>query len=206
MKTNEKQKQEKQEWYGLTPAQREELILELLKQGYTANDLNEYFDVKTKRVINDFMNARGYSKRNNTYIPKQIKEREYMAANPIIQQQNNMLPNIQIDEETIVNVLTLSKQADKIQEIINLYENGSLIALDKEIDNKMTKEPQQSYIEIIDTSMPIQKIEGEIKRTTLRINETIMAEFNQLWKDKYSEYKQHDLLAIALRDFIDKYK
>ena len=201
MKTNEKQ-----EWYGLSPVQREELILELLKQGYTANDLNEYFNVKTKRVITDFMNARGYSKTNNTYIPKQIKEREYMAANPIIQQQNNMLPNIQIDEETIVNVLTLSKQADKIQEIINLYENGSLIALDKEIDNKMTKEPQQSYIEIIDTSMPIQKIEGEIKRTTLRINETIMAEFNALWKDKYSEYKQHDLLAIALRDFIDKYK
>lgn len=192
----------KHEWYGLAPAQREKLVLELLAQGYTADMLNEYFDVKTKRVINDFMNARGYSKRDNTYIPKQ--QAEQMAAAPIMQQQNNILPNIQIDEETIVNVLTLSKQADKIQEIIDLYDKGNLTqALTA---NNGPIEPQESYIEVIDTSMPIPKIEGEIKRTTLRINENIMAEFNKLWKDKYSEYKQHDLLGIALQDFINKYK
>lgn len=47
----------KHEWYGLAPAQREKIVLELLAQGYTADMLNEYFDVKTKRVINDFMNS-----------------------------------------------------------------------------------------------------------------------------------------------------
>ena len=114
----------KHEWYGLAPAQREKLVLELLAQGSTADMLNEYFDVKTKRVINDFMNARGYRKRDNSYIPKQ--QSENMTAAPIMQQQNNILPNIQIDEETIVNVLTLSKQADKIQEIIDLYDKGNL--------------------------------------------------------------------------------
>lgn len=192
----------KHEWYGLAPAQREKLVLELLAQGYTADMLIEYFDVKTKRVINDFMNARGYSKRDNTYIPKQ--QAEYIAATPIMQQQNNILPNIQIDEETIVNVLTLSKQTDKIQEIIDLYDKGNLTqALTA---NNEPIEPQESYIEVVDTSMPIPKIEGEIKRTTLRINENIMTEFNNLWKSKYSEYKQHDLLGIALQNFIDKYK
>lgn len=192
----------KHEWYGLAPTQREKLVLELLTQGYTADMLNEYFDVRTKRVITDFMNARGYSKRDNTYIPKQ--QAEQMAAAPITQQQNNILPNIQIDEETIVNVLTLSKQADKIQEIIDLYDKGNLTQT--LTTNNGPIEPQESYIEVIDTSMPIPKIEGEIKRTTLRINENIMAEFNKLWKDKYSEYKQHDLLGIALQDFINKYK
>ena len=187
----------KHEWYGLAPAQREKLVLELLAQGYTADMLNEYFDVKTKRVINDFMNSRGYRKKDNSYIPKQ--QSENMSAAPVMQQQNNILPNIQIDEETIVNVLTLSKQADKIQEIIDLYDKGDLTA------NNEPK-PQESYIEVIDTSMPIPKIEGEIKRTTLRINENIMTEFNNLWKSKYSEYKQHDLLGIALQDFIKKYK
>ena len=112
----------KHEWYGLAPAQREKLVLELLAQGYTADMLNEYFDVKTKRVINDFMNSRGYRKKDNSYIPKQ--QSENMSAAPVMQQQNNILPNIQIDEETIVNVLTLSKQADKIQEIIDLYDNS----------------------------------------------------------------------------------
>ena len=33
-----------------------------------------------------------------------------------------------------------------------------------------------------------------------------MSDFNKLWKDKYSEYKQHDLLNLALQNFIDKYK
>ena len=196
------EKAKKHEWYGLAPKQREKLVLELLAQGYTADMLIEYFDVKTKRVINDFMNARGYSKRDNTYIPKQ--QAEYIAATPIMQQQNNILPNIQIDEETIVNVLTLSKQTDKIQEIIDLYDKGNLTqALTA---NNEPIEPQESYIEVVDTSMPIPKIEGEIKRTTLRINENIMPEFNNLWKSKYSEYKQHDLLGIALQNFIDKYK
>ena len=192
----------KHEWYGLAPAQREKLVLELLAQGYTTDMLNEYFDVKTKRVINDFMNSRGYRKKDNSYIPKQ--QSENMSAAPVMHQQNNILPNIQINEETIVNVLTLSKQTDKIQEIIDLYDKGALSAGPLTANNE--PKPQESYIEVIDTSMPIPKIKGEIKRTTLRINENIMTEFNNLWRSKYSEYKQHDLLGIALQDFIDKYK
>ena len=195
--------QKKHEWYGLTPAQREQLVLELLNQGYTANDLNDYFDIKTKRVINDFMNARGYSKRNNTYIPKQ--QAEYIAAAPIMQQQNNILPNIQIDEETIVNVLTLSKQADKIQEIIDLYDKGNLTqALTA---NNVKEEPQESYIEIIDTSLNIPvKPDDHVDRKTVRVSYRIYDEFAALCKEKYPEYKQQDLVSLALQDFIDKYK
>lgn len=33
-----------------------------------------------------------------------------------------------------------------------------------------------------------------------------MAAFNEVWKEKYSEYKQHDLLNMDLQMFIDKYK
>ena len=57
----------KHEWYGLTPANREALVLDLIENGYTADDLNKYFNVNSPRVINDFMNRRGYSKRNNIY-------------------------------------------------------------------------------------------------------------------------------------------
>lgn len=189
----------KHEWYGLVPKQREKLVLELLAQGYTADMLNEYFDVKTKRVINDFMNARGYSKRDNTYIPKQ--QAEYIAAAPIMQQQNSILPNIQIDEETIVNVLTLSKQADKIQEIIDLYDKGNLTA------NNVKEEPQESYIEIIDTSLNIPvKPDDHVDRKTVRVSYRIYDEFATLCKEKYPEYKQQDLVSLALQDFIDKYK
>lgn len=184
------------EWYGLSPANREALVLELLSKGYTANALNDYFNVKTNRVIADFMNARGYSKKNNTYIPKQ--QAEHVSIAPIIPQQPiNLTPNIQIDEETISNVIKVSKHADKIQELIEWYDS---------LSPKELSDPVSSYIEVIDTSLPIPKVNGEVKRTTIRVNDTIMAAFNAVWKDKYSEYKQHDLLNLALQMFIDKYK
>lgn len=188
-------------WYEVKPKDREKLVLELLKQGYTADQLNEYFDVKTDRVISDFMNSRGYSKGNNTYFPKQQKK--HMAAAPMIepQQQNNMMANINIDEEIITNVLAVSKQADKLQEIINWYDTVKDINL-----VAATTDPEESYIEIVDTSLPIPKVDGEIKRTTIRVNDKIMAAFNKVWKEKYSEYKQHDLLNLALQMFIEKYE
>lgn len=193
----------KHEWYGLAPVQREKIVLELLAQGYTADMLNEYFDVKTKRVINDFMNSRGYRKKDNSYIPKQ--QSENMSAAPVMQQQNNILPNIQIDEETIINVLTLSKQADKIQEIIDLYNKGDLTqALTA---NNVKEEPKESYIEIIDTSLNIPVLPTDyIERKTVRVSYRIYDDFVALCKEKYSEYKQQDLVSLALQDFIDKYK
>ena len=79
----------------------------------------------------------------------------------------------------------------RYKKIIDSYDNGTL---------STNNGPTESYIEVVDTSMPILKIEGEIKRTTIRVNENIMSDFNKLWKDKYSEYKQHDLLNLALQN------
>jgi hypothetical protein len=202
----------KHEWYSLAPTQRLQLVLDLLDNGYTTDMLNEYFDVKTKRVINDFMNSKGYKKKNNTYVLKQeITHLTDTSKTQNIKQQYNVLPNIQIDEETIINILNLSKRASVFQEIADLYEKGKSVefltnaALNASKD--ISKDALQGeYIEVIDTTMPIEKLEGEIKRTTIRINEHVMDEFNNLWREKYFKYKQHDLLAIALKDFIKKYK
>lgn len=177
---------DKKEWYNLTTEDRLKKVLELQDQGYTATDLNSYFDVKTTRVINDFMNARGYRKKDNIYVPK-----DNTAVVPIV----NIKRSVARDpEETSQNqtkdidskIQKLVNDYDKIQEIIKWYE----------------KERQVGK----STALPIIKEPGEIKRTTIRINENIMAEFNSVWKENYSEYKQHDLLNIALQMFIDKYK
>lgn len=198
----------KHEWYSLAPIQRIQLVLGLLDNGYTTDMLNEYFDVKTKRVINDFMNSRGYRKKNNTYVLKQEITRSTDTSNTQnIKQQYNVLPNIQIDEETIINLLNLSKRASIFQEIADLYEKGKSVEFLTNAALNASKDTLQGEcIEVIDTTMPIEKLEGEIKRTTIRINEHVMDEFNNLWREKYFKYKQHDLLAIALKDFIKKYK
>lgn len=193
----------KHEWYGLTPANREALVLDLIQKGYTADDLNKYFNVNSPRVINDFMNRRGYSKRNNIYIPKQ--QADYMDALPIIQNNNNLaINNIQIDEDTILNLLAVSKQSDKIQEIITWFDTDRTLIDSTNITGQATTE---SYIEVIDTSLPIPKTNQEdIRRTTIRVDGPLMDEFNHIWKTNFPEHKQHNLLNLALQMFIDKYK
>ena len=49
--------------------------------------------------------------------------------------------------------------------------------------------------------------EGDlIERKTVRVNYRVFDDFNKLWRSKYKEYKQHDLISLALQDFINKYK
>lgn len=192
--------QQKHEWYGLGSAERVELVLKLIDQGHTADELNDYFDVKTKRVITDFMNARGYSKQGDKFVPKGESGAVTTPRSRSVatRQQQDI---INFDEKTAANMINLANKHDKLIEIINWYENR-----EQHPEAASDFEDYGHIIEMVDTSLPIPEVEGEIKRTTLRINETILNEFNELWRSKFSEYKQHDLLATALKMFVDKYK
>jgi hypothetical protein len=244
----------KHEWYGLTPAEREALVLELLGQGYTADQLNDYFEVRSKRVINDFMNGRGYSKRNNTFVPKdgtsfkpiakdniatELKEEnqklleqqqellniinEYKEKEDKQLDQNNKMLDIikdyQIKETNTQNQLVsiMNNDRDQNERVLSIIEY--YMSKTVEIENKnntklieseiaMTQErPEPDYdVEIIDTSLPVKNYEETATRTTIRVHKPLMDEFNSIWKAKYGEYRQHDLLNIALQMFIDKYK
>ena len=191
----------KHEWYGLTTPEKIDTVLDLINnKGYTADELNDYFDVKTKRVITDFMNSKGYSKQGNKYVPKDINGSTVRAPRDTTavttrRKDNAAISNI--NEEVLLNMVSLSKQHDKIQEMLEWFDNRAT-ANEAAITN-------DTVIELIDTSLPIPKVDGETKRTTIRVNETIMANFNNVWKKHYGEYKQHDLLNLALQEFIDKY-
>lgn len=251
----------KHEWYGLNPAEREALVLELLKQGYTADMLNEYFDVKTNRVIPDFMYTRGYSKKNGTYMTKQQAEQKVSEINPAIKdkiekleeenkrlqekqkellksldnykekedkqlEQNNKMLDIIKDyqdkeKETQNQLVTLinndKQQSDRVLSIIEYYmaqtmelKNSAQASLTTSESSLTEAEPkkEESYIEVIDTSLPIpETLPGDkIDRKTFRVNYRVYDEFMNLGKEKYPEYKQQDLMTLALQMFIDKYK
>lgn len=190
----------KHEWYGLSTPEKTNTVLKLInEQGYTADELNDYFDVRTKRVITDHMNRNGYSKQGNIYVPKDTNGstiRAPRAATAVAtRKENTAMANI--NEEVLLNMVSLSKQHNKIQEIIEWFDN-------RDAAEEATIE-SDTIIELIDTSLPIPKVTGETKRTTIRVNENIMANFNNVWKKRYGEYKQHDLLNLALQEFIDKY-
>ena len=191
----------KHEWYGLTTPEKIDTVLDLINnKGYTADELNDYFDVKTKRVITDFMNSKGYSKQGNKYVPKDINGSTIRSPriNTAVttRKENTTITNI--NEEVLINMVSLSKQHDKIQEMLEWFDNRDAAEITSNNNN-------DTVIELIDTSLPIPKVDGETKRTTIRVNETIMANFNNVWKKHYGEYKQHDLLNLALQMFIDKY-
>lgn len=192
----------KKEWYTLTTAEKIDAVLKLQEE-YTPDQINELFDVRTKRVIPDFMNARGYSKQKHAYVPKDAAEVAVRAPKTVVSKKTTntslIVKDDLIDETTLKNIIDLSQKADKLTEIIQWYDTMNT--------NTNTAQAQpETVIEVIDTSMPIPKLDGEVKRTTIRVNETILSEFNELWRSKYSQYKQHDLLALALQLFIDKYK
>lgn len=50
------------------------------------------------------------------------------------------------------------------------------------------------------------KTEDIIERKTVRVNYRVYNDFMSLCKTKYSEYKQQDLVSLALQEFINKYK
>lgn len=112
--------------------------------------------------------------------------------------QNQLVSLINSDKNQTERVLSIIEYYMAQTAMIKNNETAALCMVEESIN--------ESCIELVDTSMPIPKVDGEVKRTSIRVNEVIMAAFNKVWKSKYSEYKQHDLLNLALQDFIEKYK
>ena len=192
----------KREWYTLTTAEKIDAVLKLQEE-YTPDQINELFDVRTKRVIPDFMNARGYSKQKHAYVPKDAAEVAVRAPKVAVAKKTTntslIVKDDLIDETTLKNIIDLSQKADKLTEIIQWYDTMNT-------STDLDDSERTTVIEVIDTSMPIIKDGGNAKRTTIRVYEKTLDQFNDLWKNKYSQYKQQDVVSIAFQMFIDKYK
>ena len=224
----------KHEWYELDPKTREDLVLDLQDKGYNIDDLNEYFDVKTDRAITDFMNSKVYSKRNNIFkknakrleeentlllerqkellnIIESYKEKEKDQLN----QNNKMLDIIKEYQEKeasansqLVSLMNDDKaKNERMLSIIEYY-----IGQTSKVENMAaitTQEDQQKEeaIELNKMALDIPvKQDDFVDRKTVRVSYRIYNNFNDLCKEKYSKYKQQDLVSLALQDFIDKYK
>lgn len=69
------------DWYNANKVDRVRLVLELQEQ-YSYNEYITFFNVKSKRVIADFMNGQGYIKRDGKYVKKE--EEVSVVSNEII--------------------------------------------------------------------------------------------------------------------------
>lgn len=137
-----------------------------------------------ERVIAKRLVSKGYKKVDNQYtkyhkgntVVIKKEEREYDNSNTIVMNKN------EIQDKIIV----LAQNYDKILKIIEEY--------DKQYDNE--------YGSII-VELPIETVKEF--RTTIRVNNIIWEQFNE-FTNKYKEFTKRDLLSMALKEYMDKYK
>lgn len=137
-----------------------------------------------ERVIAKRLISKGYKKIENQYIKYDnintvvIKEKteEYDKGNTLVINKNEIQDKI----------IGLAKNYDKILKIIEEYDKQ----YDKEYDG-------------IIIELPIETIKDF--RTSIRVNNVIWEQFNE-FANNYKEFTKRDLLSMALKEYMDKYK
>lgn len=151
-----------------------------------------------ERVIAKRLKHGGYIKENNKWILKNNKyddinieviNNKYESSNTKViekKEDNNFLLNTDIKNKMI----NLAQNYDKIMSLLEKYDNVSYSEYDKQYDN-------------IEIELPIETKKDF--RTSIRINNVIWEMFDKFAED-HSEFTKRDLLSMALKEYINKYK
>lgn len=119
---------------------------------------------------------------------KKLREENYKEK-----YDNSMIIDIpgRIEADTFKsNLIDLVLNYDKIKKMMYDYEH--------------TSGTQENIIEVQQQGIKIDKPEGNIIRTTVRVNEEILERF-KAFCDNHKEYTQKDLLGQALLEFIERH-
>ena len=169
-------------------------ILELQEQGVPRKEIYKIMEYKEINSLNRFMKRKGYildgGKYKRAEAPVDTSKDDKDNINVISKEE---APNDMIDvmpEGFKENMINLVNQYDKLQEMINWFNTKD------DIDN--------SVIEV-NTGIKIDLPDAPIKRTTIRVNESIWNDFLEL-ADANSEFDKHNLLSMALKEYVEKHK
>ena len=150
-------------------------ILALQEQGMSRKEIYQIMEYKEINSLNRFMKRKGYILDGGKYK---------RAEAP-----NNMIDAM--PEDFKENMINLVNQYDKLQEMINWFNTKDAI------DNTNVIE--------VNTGIKIDLPEAPIKRTTIRVNESVWNDFLDL-ADANNEFDKHNLLSMALKEYVEKYK
>lgn len=102
-------------------------------------------------------------------------------------------PNkIKAKSKVITNKIDIQNIDNKLEFIINLLENS------KQKNNEVQNVGQDVQIDV--------QLKREYIKTSMRVESEIWKEFLDFAKSKNKEFKQQDLISLAIREFLDKYK
>ena len=169
-------------------------ILELQEQGLPRKEISKIMEYKRLDSMDRYMKNKGFIRDGELYI----KEEAPIIA-PEDDKDNTNIINKEEAPENMVNLLpedfkenmiNLVNQYDKLQEMINWFNNKDNI--------------NNTVIEV-NTGITIELPEAPIKRTTIRVNEKVWNDFIDL-AEANSEFDKHNLLSMALKEYVEKHK
>ena len=178
-------------------------ILALQEQGVPRKEIYKIMKYKELDYLNRFMKRKGFILDGELFVKEgadNVISSEVPVDAPEDAKDNiNVIskeeaPNNMIDlmpEGFKENMIELVNQYDKIQEMINWFNNKDAI------DNTNVIE--------VNTGIKIDLPDAPIKRTTIRVNESVWNDFLDL-AEANSEFDKHNLLSMALKEYVEKYK
>lgn len=174
-------------------------ILKLQEQGVPRKEMYQIMEYKKLDYMNRYMKRNGFILDGELYVKGEASNITPKDAPVDAKDSTSIItkeeaPNNMIDlmpEGFKENMIELVNQYDKIQEMINWFNNKDAI------DNTNVIE--------VNTGIKIDLPDAPIKRTTIRVNESIWNDFLEL-ADANSEFDKHNLLSMAIKEYIEKYR
>lgn len=169
------------------------VILELIDQGKTQKEIAELGGYSRPSRIKEFLKNNGYiyDDKANTY--QQIDEN---VDNTELCQVYDSSLSLPLDNQKFNNdLIELVHSYEEIKEVLAWY---------KKHDSHMTDSVE--IVEVIQEGVIIDlpAYEGASYRASMRINPVIWEQFDQ-FANKYSQYAKADLIAQAMKEYMDKH-
>ena len=174
-----------------------------LSKGRTQKDI-EINDFKVnERVIAKRLTSRGYKRIDNQYV-KYDKSNTKVISTDKNKYEDNHTIVIKGDKKEYDNNNTLVINQKEIQnKLIGLAQNyDKIIEIIQEYDKKYDAQYDKEY-EGITIELPIETKNDF--RATVRVNNVIWEQFGE-FTNNHKEFTKRDLLSMALKEYMDKYK
>lgn len=117
-----------------------------------------------------------------------------------------------LDEVSIANVLPsglfeIADMTQEIKEIVSWYTEfkGNEGVIKELLEWYKHSKSTETIIEVPQITLNKSRLHGEIKSRSFKLYENVLNEFKN-YCEKHNEFKQQDLLSMALLEYMDKYK
>lgn len=176
-------------------------INKLLSEGYKVEEVRKKLEVGEKRFQREIKELKyKYNQKTKQYEPNiaddecmtQVAQDTVSNLKQDIELNDDKGMTIDIQHDIKSNIINLANDYYKIQQVIKWF--------DSRVDDKGMTE----VIEVINQGIKIDLPQSQSTRTTIRINKEIWDKFDE-FSNKNKEFNKQDLMAQALKEYMEKY-